>query len=85
MSLAIADMGIDAAASKHHVFAALIGGDLGPKMLPIGSIAALLWFRLLRDRGIEVSYRGNIKLGIPLTIFALVGALLVLRLEIALF
>lgn len=85
MSLAIQDMGIDPSASKIHVFAALIGGDLGPKMLPIGSLAALLWFRLLHDRGVQVSYREYIKLGIPVTIIALVAALAVLRLEVAIF
>ncbi len=85
MSLAIQDMTLSGDASKFHVFAALIGGDLGPKMLPIGSIAALLWFRLLRDRGIEVSYREYVKLGIPVTAIAVVAALAVLRLEIALF
>ena len=85
MSLAIQDMGLSPDASKIHVFAALIGGDLGPKMLPIGSIAALLWFRILQDRGIRVSYREYIKLGVPVTLFALLAALAVLRLEVALF
>ncbi len=85
MSLAIHDMGISPSASQTHVFAALIGGDLGPKMLPIGSLAALLWFRILRNRGIHVSYWEYIKLGIPVTLLALAAAMAVLLAEMALF
>lgn len=84
MSLAIDDMELGAAA-KPHVFAALIGGDLGPKMLPMGSVAALLWFRILHDRGVHISYWEYIKLGVPVTLLALLAALAVLRLEIAIF
>ncbi len=33
------------------VFAALVGGDLGPRLLPIGSVAGLLWTHQLRQKG----------------------------------
>ncbi len=63
------------------VLASLIGGDLGPKMLPIGSLAAMLWLRLLRQRGIEVSVWQYMRLGIPITLSAVLVATLVLKIE----
>lgn len=50
---------------RHEILAALIGGDLGPRLLPIGSLAGLLWFATLRRLHVEV----------PVWRFARVGAL----------
>jgi arsenical pump membrane protein len=82
MALTIHDMGGSPLLQKVLAFAQLIGGDLGPKMLPIGSLAALLWFRILRDHGITVPYRLYVKIGVPVTLIALFLALSVLAAEV---
>ncbi|MCI0433945.1 MAG: hypothetical protein L0271_09875 [Gemmatimonadetes bacterium] len=85
MAMSIAEADVVEGARRGLVFAALIGGDLGPKMLPIGSLAALMWFRMLRDRGVEVSYRTYVRVGVPVTLVAIGAAVLVLWAELALF
>jgi arsenical pump membrane protein len=83
MGLAIRDMRFAAGPqmNKFLALAALIGGDLGPKMLPIGSLAAMMWFRLLADKGVRISYRQYILLGVPTTIAAILAAVFVLLLR----
>lgn len=66
------------------VLAALVGGDLGPRLLPIGSLAGLLWTHQLRRQGVVVPLRVFVKVGAIVTIPSLVASLLVLWLVTAL-
>ncbi len=45
------------------LLAALVGGDIGPRLLPIGSLAGLLWMDLLRRSNVEISIGKFIRLG----------------------
>ncbi len=45
------------------LLAALVGGDIGPRLLPIGSLAGLLWMDLLRRAGIEIGIGRFVRLG----------------------
>jgi arsenical pump membrane protein len=61
-----------------YVFAALVGGDLGPRLLPIGSLAGLLWTHQLRRHGITVSLSTFVRVGVVVTVPSLIASLVVL-------
>ncbi len=67
-----------AGAPTSHVLAALVGGDLGPRLLPIGSLAGLLWTHALRHQGVEVPLKKFVGVGIVVTIPSLAVSLGVL-------
>jgi arsenical pump membrane protein len=72
-----------AGAPDSLVYAALIGGDLGPRLLPIGSLAGLLWLHALRVRGVSIPLGLFIRVGLTVTIPSLVASLLALWLQSA--
>jgi arsenical pump membrane protein len=61
-----------------HAFAALIGGDLGPRLTPIGSLASLLWYDLLRKHDVGVRVRTFVRVGVALTVPTLAVSLALL-------
>jgi arsenical pump membrane protein len=61
--------------------AALIGGDLGPRLMPTGSLAGLLWLEACRRLGVEVTPVTFMRVGLVLTVPALVVSLLVLAMR----
>ena len=60
------------------LLAALIGGDIGPRLLPIGSLAGLLWMDLLRRHGIEIGIGKFVRLGALVLVPTLAVSLLML-------
>ena len=77
-ALAIAQM---PGGTQQHVLAALIGGDLGPRLLPIGSLAGLLWLDSLRRQGIHIGLSQFVRVGALATIPTLVISLALLVLQ----
>jgi len=67
-------------ATDVSALAALVGGDLGPRLLPIGSLAGLLWLELLRRQGHHVSLGTFAKVGALVTIPSLIVGLSILAL-----
>jgi arsenical pump membrane protein len=63
--------------THQQVFAALIGGDLGPRLLPMGSLAGLLWLDSLRQHRIHVSRSLFTVVGASVTIPTLAVSLLI--------
>lgn len=61
--------------------AALVGGDLGPRLLPMGSLAGLLWVELARRHGVEIRLREFVRLGVLVTVPAVAAALATLWIE----
>jgi len=67
-----------AGAPDSHVLAALVGGDLGPRLLPIGSLAGLLWMHALRRQDVQVPLRTFVAVGVVVTLPSLAVSLAVL-------
>jgi len=63
-----------------RVLAALVGGDLGPRLLPMGSLAGLLWLDMLRRARVEVTIGQFVRVGALVTLPSLLVALVVLYL-----
>lgn len=68
----------DASADHSRVLAALIGGDVGPRLFPMGSLAGLLWMEMLRREGVTVSVARFVAIGAAATLPALAIALALL-------
>ncbi len=64
-----------------QTLAALVGGDLGPRLLPMGSLAGLLWLDMAARLGATVRTRDFVRVGVMTSLPALAASLAVLWLE----
>lgn len=70
----------DAGRGEVYFLAALVGGDLGPRLLPIGSLAGLLWVEQLHRAGIDLRLATFVKVGAFVALPSLAAALALLAL-----
>ncbi len=56
-------LAIDSTHDPKPLLAALVGGDIGPRLLPIGSLAGLLWMDLLRRHRVDIGIWRFVRLG----------------------
>lgn len=64
--------------TKRDYLAALIGGDLGPRLAPIGSLAGLLWYASLRALRVHVPVTQFMLIGLIVTVPSIAVSLLIL-------
>jgi len=76
-------MALDAVSSTGNlsVFAALVGGDLGPRLLPMGSLAGLLWLEILRRHGVDISVGRFVRVGLSVAVPTIAISLAILSLH----
>ncbi len=75
-TIMIMDLAIDKSGDTFLAYANILGANLGPKMTPIGSLATLLWLHILEKKGVKISWKEYIKVGLIITPPVLLTALL---------
>ena len=68
------------AGDRRPFLAALVGGDLGPRLLPTGSLAGVLLYATLRRLEVRLPLRRFCAVGVLVTIPTLAVSLIVLAL-----
>ena len=66
---------------RPEIFATLIGGNIGPRLFPSGSLAGLLWLDACRRQGLHISLEQFMIVGLATTVLPLLVALAVLSLR----
>lgn len=75
-TLTLTEMGLDPITLKTVYLANIIGSDIGSLLLPIGTLASLIWMHILKNNKINITWMEYIKVTIvvipPTLIFTLI-------------
>ncbi|MGJ7921604.1 arsenic transporter [Neobacillus sp. LXY-4] len=63
-TLALTDMGLDPLTVKTIYLANIIGSDIGSLLLPIGTLASLIWMHILRQNNVKITWKQYISVTI---------------------
>lgn len=69
-TITLTEMGLDPVTLKTIYLANIIGSDMGALLLPIGTLASLIWMHILRQHKIKMNWKEYMKVSlivIPLT------------------
>jgi len=55
-TIALMEMGLDPLTLKISYLASVIGSDMGSLLLPIGTLATLMWMHIVRKGGVHISW-----------------------------
>lgn len=73
-------LALEGSKAPSSALAALVGGDLGPRLFPMGSLAGLLWYDKLRQENVDVPLARFMKVGLAITLPTLAVSLALLQL-----
>jgi arsenical pump membrane protein len=67
---------------EHLAYATLIGTNIGPSIITVGSLATMLWLAIVRKRGVAVSAASYMQVGVIVTPLMVVAATAALWIDI---
>jgi arsenical pump membrane protein len=68
MMVSVSSLGVAGSApAPSFIYAAIVGADLGPNLTIVGSLSSMLWIVLLRQRGLDITPRQYLRVGLILT------------------
>lgn len=77
-TITLTEMGLDPITLKTIYLANIIGSDMGSLLLPIGTLASLIWMHILKQNKVKITWKEYVNVTIRVIPLATVVALLLL-------